>query len=426
MLKEMTIKGLEPQLNQMIEKHEREKVGTGNGTDQQKQLKADLDEQVRAKTAELEQKKQEDLQTEKDKLARRVEEQLQREKELLAKYFATEKEALERNHQSQTGAVKAFLNKEMNLKLGLKDEEIRELKRKLEQKKETLRKLAERNRELEQQFRREKETHIESVRSQFEAQKQNELGQKMSELERNFKAKEEEMQRRKERENQEKIELVINRFSDEMLDKEKLIETLSRKKEELEKKVEHLEEKLRQAKRRSQVDVLKTQIEDLRKTVREAQEQLAQSQVGHASAARQNQILSEQLANLKVNIAQLQMEKKGLIRETLTEELEKTQTKEYEEKKNLKKQLEKLEEKKEIEVLNERNRAEAVHERRSRKQEEKYKEQLKTIEAKVVNLLETRAKEIRELREQVQAKERLARKYEELLEKQRKDFLIPS
>jgi hypothetical protein len=97
---------------------------------------------------------------------------------------------------------------------------------------------------------------------------------------------------------------------------------------------------------------------------------------------------------------------------------------EFEANKELKKIISKLKENKEIDILNERNRMQILYEKQMKEQDSKYKNQLKTIESKIMKLLDTKAKDIKDLKEQIEVKNRLVHKYEELLEKQRKDFLL--
>lgn len=388
-------------------------------------MRTRLKRELASKSSELEQKNEALLRVERDKLAAQNEELLQREKELLAKYFTAEKEALVRNHQAQVTSVKSFMNKEMSLKLEVKQKEATELRRDLEQKKKEVREIRERNRQLEQQYKAQCDSQVEHMRSRLEGQTRSQLKRRLSELEREFEKKREQLEEQKEQENQQKIDLVINRFSDEILEKDRRIETLAQKCAGLEAKLGDLEMIVEQAGRSKEVDILKGQVSQLRRDLSLARDKEGRLDAQLASAARENQFLSERLASIKVTVSQLEMQRTGKHR-GLIEELEKSRGESDAEKKRLTTRIGKLKENMEIEVLNERNRMQAAYERQFREQDEKYKGQLKTIEGKIMSLLETKAKEMEELKEQVQAKDRLARKYEELLEKQRKDFLIKS
>ena len=106
--------------------------------------------------------------------------------------------------------------------------------------------------------------------------------------------------------------------------------------------------------------------------------------------------------------------------------MEKSINIEFDKNKKLTRDIEKIKDNKEIDILNERNKIQAAYEREMKDQDNKYKKQLKMIEGKILTLLESKAKDIKILKDQISAKDRLVRKYEELLEKQRKDFLIKS
>lgn len=92
--------------------------------------------------------------------------------------------------------------------------------------------------------------------------------------------------------------------------------------------------------------------------------------------------------------------------------------------KKLSEELRKARENQEIEILNQRNRVQIQMEKQLQAKDAEYKEKVQLIDQKIRRFIDSKTRDVEELKEQVRAKERLVKKYEELLEKQRKDFLM--
>ena len=90
----------------------------------------------------------------------------------------------------------------------------------------------------------------------------------------------------------------------------------------------------------------------------------------------------------------------------------------------LSEELRKARENQEIEILNQRNRVQIQMEKQLQAKDAEYKEKVQLIDQKIRRFIDSKTRDVEELKEQVRAKERLVKKYEELLEKQRKDFLM--
>ena len=260
---------------------------------------------------------------------------------------------------------------------------------------------------------------------QFEQEKKRILREEKDLLEREYSRKQEEFEVLKNQENKDKIELLINKFSEEVLEKDKLIETLTKKCNSLDLIIDKLERKVKDSNNSREVDILKNEVNQLREDLSYSREKNIQFDLHNSNLVRENQSLNEQIGKLRVQMSSLHAEKNGIVYFIiLIIEMEKNKNKEYEENKTLQQTINKLKDNKEIDILNERNRMQILYERKLKEQDNKYKNQLKMIESKIMTLLDTKAKDISDLKEQIEVKNRLVNKYEELLEKQRKDFLI--
>lgn len=259
-------------------------------------MQRNLDLQLEQKLEQLEQKNKIHLSKEKAKLVEQNALFLEREKQLLEKYFQTEKEALVKTHGSELLSVKTFLNKEMNMKLGLKEKEVIHLKRSLAKKKEEVQTLRSENKSLGAEYKKTCELEVEKVRNQLETENCEILRNEQQKLEVSFQERVREFESRFERENQEKIEMLIHKFSQESLEKDAKIEGLQKRNNRLDLKLAELDRDLDQAVNDKEVEMLKGEVTKLRGQLTEARERRLQLELENSGVTQENQTLNETIA----------------------------------------------------------------------------------------------------------------------------------
>ena len=80
----------------------------------------------------------------------------------------------------------------------------------------------------------------------------------------------------------------------------------------------------------------------------------------------------------------------------------------------------------ELEILNQKNRLISLHQRDLDKIENTYQGQVRTVAEKVETMIQSKTQEINELREQLESRDYKISHLNNLMERQKQDFLIGS
>ena len=93
---------------------------------------------------------------------------------------------------------------------------------------------------------------------------------------------------------------------------------------------------------------------------------------------------------------------------------------------DLEQRIEKQKDQMELEILNQKNRLISLHQRDLDKIENTYQGQVRTVAEKVETMIQSKTQEINELREQLESRDYKISHLNNLMERQKQDFLIGS
>ena len=91
---------------------------------------------------------------------------------------------------------------------------------------------------------------------------------------------------------------------------------------------------------------------------------------------------------------------------------------------DLEQTIEKQKDQMELEILNQKNRLISLHQRDLDKIENTYQGQVRTVAEKVETMIQSKTQEINQLREQLESKDYKISHLNNLMERQKQDFLI--
>ena len=220
---------------------------------------------IKARCQEFKSEMETKLKTQSLKLEDQNQETLKREKSRLDDFFQEMKVSLQNNHRQQLSYAQTMFNKEISLKIETKDAKIKELKQSEEKHKLQNKELKRTNQNLKHKYESEFQEKMKSKEIENQKILGNEIDSEKIKLEAEMNTKWEKLRARKEIEMQDKIDMVINKFGDEIVEKEKLIETLERKILNLEKRKESAERKFRNLENRREVETLKDEVAQLKR-----------------------------------------------------------------------------------------------------------------------------------------------------------------
>lgn len=403
-IKEITIRGLEPEVERMLSKQREEKTRLENET-------AD---QLRKEKTKLEADYQNRLEEFKSRVLNENEAILRREKEFMQSHFESlAKEAAQASSKREA---------EIDVKRAREVEEERE-KRKRE---------AEYWEQRLQQCHRDSLEHAAKLKAEFEVERQEwrarieeerrrvaglsseeeKLVRKRIEadLERDYKIKAEEARLKAIKERDEQIQMIIDRL-------------LKEKAEEIEQAIQNERNKVKQKK-----TIIENNLDDLKTELTVYKERLIEEKSKMGKLIDENQAKDRTIDNLlkenedqRQQIVKLKTRIKGLEQEVESERMSiKAMEKSFNEQLNLEKRkaFEGREELHDMMVKHKEEKELLVKDL-----EQKQIQELESLERRIKGVLDRKEREIEELRQEVIEKETMCMKYEELLDKQRRDLL---
>jgi len=212
-LKDMTVKGLEPELNRLMKKYE----------DEKNNMKAYYENLLKENEVSFNERVNARIQEERDKLVAENDKVLKNDRDTLEKKTLMEKEFYENNMKREIEAVKKLCEKEKITIENIKNKEIEDLKQRTKRLGDNFEK---EKADFENKRKIAEETYKINLKNEFEIEKKN-LVEKYEKTINDMKSKQEkELERYKnelthklEAEKNEEIEMVINKLSEELVNK---------------------------------------------------------------------------------------------------------------------------------------------------------------------------------------------------------------
>ena len=272
-----------------------------------------MDTTIKARCQEFKSEMEAKLKTQSLKLEEQNEETLKREKSRLDDFFQEMKVSLQNNHHQQLSYAQTMFNKEISLKIETKDATIKELKQSVEKHKLQNKELKRTNQNLKHKYESDFQEKMKFKAIEDEKMLVSKIDSEKMKLEAEMNAKWEKLRARKEIEMQDKIDMVINKFGDEIVEKEKLIETLERKILNLEKRKESAERKFRDLENRREVETLKDEVAHLKRQLSRSisDKNSLVSDLRRAEAKNEEQY--KKMSVMEIKMEQFQLEVQGQI-----------------------------------------------------------------------------------------------------------------
>lgn len=406
-LKDLTVKGLEPELNRLMKKADDEKAN----------LKAHYENLLREGELNFEGRLGARMQEEREKLAAESERLLAAERQTLEKKTAMEREFYEKSMKREVETVRKLCEKEKATIENLKNKELEDLKQRIDRLVTTFDK--ERD-EADGKRRSGEEAFRQGVRLEFDREKAALVHKYEKTIEELTSRQETELTRFKkettqmlEAEKAEEIEMVINKMSEELLNKkcEGCAKGTGRQaqKEELER-----EFNLKAKELRKEIDYLNNKNQVLELKVKDLQGQCQRASDENGRKLGDYERLAIENEQLKAQNRYLENER-NIIEASVNSKIEEN-LRLQSEAKNLKRGLET--ERMEIETG-----VKMAYEKELEKQKESFDREIEKIQQRIAQVLESKERQIVDLRDQVDHKSQLCKRYEELMRKQKEDFL---
>ena len=402
-IKEMTIKGLEPEIERMLSKSKQEV----------KKLEEKHKQELSELRDELFQEYETKLKLYKEKLLKENDEALLREREFmnnrlkeqydnLERKYSDDRMQLKRNHDQQIEFLetekRAETERHMAKLKALQEEHLAELRRVREENERRIEEIRENCKkdikDAEDAAKQEQERRYQTREAQLNAEYEFKVNTMREELE---------------KEKMEQIELIINKLGEEKA------ESAVTKSDKWDQREKELREEFNQEnkKLRREINVLQSELNEAKKDAKMSFENL--------------EVLSRKLLELEGDV---ELKKKAI--KSLEERLEKEREEFSEKIRGLRSEAEAQREE------GDRKRAEVEEELRKVKEqldeeeekrlkeieklEEQHANELEVVEERIKRAFEKKTVEISKLKEEIAMREIVCRKYEQLLEKQRHDL----
>jgi 5-azacytidine-induced protein 1 len=404
-IKENTIKGLEPEIEKILQSHKAELF------EMEEKFAQELKKQKEKVTNYYEEK----IGDYRDKFIREKEEALENEKAIFAQRIRNQCDRMENEHNEERRRWTSNLNAEISRIEVLREKDKKQYEEEFRKNEERFKKITEERdvyykgkiSELENRFNEKNKQEIDDWRMKFEKEKEKFLEEKQKEYEIKFNNIKHEMMKDKEKQ----LEMVIVKLGEETISERRKIQieceqkadsinkTLKVENEQLKQKMNELTEKLSaESKVRIMLDdnleILSKKIVDMEKDMFYKDKKI------HELTSSMND-LQNKLNNVHIDHAK----QKNSLENDLLMKLEKSNN--------------------EIRVLSEKSESlKNYYETKLSEQKNNYDYQISIIDTKIKKKLESREEIIAQLQDDLHLKEIAIQKYEELLAKQRKELLL--
>lgn len=403
-IKEMTIRGLEPEVERMLSKQREEKT----------KMESETAEQLRKEKAKLESEYTIKIEELKQRILSENEGLLTKEKEFMKQHF----EALTK--EASNSAIKQAQDMDSKWRREMEEERIKRIKEseywesRLQcHQKESLEHVARIKSEFDDE-RKEWKARVESERRRVigVAGEEERIIKKRLEadLEREYKRKAEEAKTQAMKERDDQIQMIIGKL-------------LKEKAEEIEQAIQNERSKVKQKKSQIEADLgdLRTELtvykerllEEKAKQTKLIDENLAKDR-SVDNLLKENEDQRQQIVKLKARIRGLEEECEShrvtikAMEKSFNSQLDLEKRKAYESRKEVHELMIQSKQEKEMIV---------------RELEEKQISEIESLETRIKGVLDRKEREVQDLREEICEKEAICLKYEQLLEKQRRELL---